>query len=78
MPYYVWTVLAQWPAADRALRCVAYGAASYSFRFGEGTTGIENVEVESASNVIYDLTGRKVNAVERGIYIINGKKVLVK
>ena len=54
------------------------GAASYSFRFGEGTTGIENVEVENASNVIYDLTGRQVNAVERGIYIINGKKVLVK
>ncbi len=53
------------------------GAASYSFRFGEGTTGIENVEVENA-NVIYDLTGRQVNAVERGIYIINGKKVLVK
>jgi hypothetical protein len=58
---------------------VASGAASYSFRFeGEGTTGIENVEVESASNVIYDLTGRKVNVVERGIYIIDGKKVLIK
>ena len=58
---------------------VASGAASYSFRFeGEGTTAIENVEVENASNVIYDLTGRQVNAVERGIYIINGKKVLVK
>ena len=52
-------------------------AAYYSFRFEGGTTGIENVEVENA-NVIYDLTGRQVNAVERGIYIINGKKVLVK
>ena len=55
----------------------AEGVKSYSFRFEGGTTGIENVEVENA-NVIYDLTGRKVNAVERGIYIINGKKVLVK
>ena len=55
----------------------ANGAASYSFRFEGATTGIENVEVENAG-VIYDLTGRKVNAVERGIYIINGKKVLVK
>ena len=27
---------------------------------------------------IYDLTGRQVNAVERGIYIVNGNKVLVK
>ena len=33
MPYYVWTVLAQWPAADRALRCVAYGAV---FAFSDG------------------------------------------
>ena len=52
-------------------------AASYSLRFEGATTGIENVEVENAA-VIYDLTGRQVNAVERGIYIINGKKVLVK
>ena len=57
----------------------ANGAASYSFRFGEGTTAIENVEVENASNVIYDLTGRRVEAItERGIYIVGGKKVLVK
>jgi sialidase-1 len=42
-------------------------------------TGIENVEVENGAQVIYDLTGRKVeNANVRGIYIINGKKVLVK
>ena len=33
MPYYVWTVLAQWPAADRALRCVAYGAVFYWITF---------------------------------------------
>ena len=56
---------------------VANGAANFSFRFEGGTTGIANVEVENAG-VIYDLTGRKVDAVERGIYIINGKKVLVK
>ncbi len=52
-------------------------AAFYGFNWN-GTTGIENVEVENASYVIYDLTGRQVNAVERGIYIVNGKKVLVK
>ena len=61
-----------------AVPATANNAANFSFRFEGGTTGVENVEVESASNVIYDLTGRKVNAVERGIYIINGKKVLVK
>ena len=45
----------------------------------DGTTAIENVEVENASNVIYDLTGRKVEAITApGIYIVGGKKVLVK
>ncbi len=55
-------------------------AAYYSLRFeGEGTTAIENVEVENASNVIYDLTGRRVEAITApGIYIVGGKKVLVK
>ena len=58
---------------------VANGAASYSFRFGEGTTAIENVEVENEVKVIYDLTGRKVEAITApGIYIVGGKKVLVK
>ena len=59
---------------------VASGAASYSFRFeGEGTTGVENVEVENEVKAIYDLTGRKVEEITApGIYIVNGKKTLVK
>ena len=45
----------------------------------DGTTGVENVVVENASNVIYDLTGRRVEAITApGIYIVGGKKVLVK
>ncbi len=44
----------------------------------EATTGIENVEAETVK-AIYDITGRKIEKVtEGGIYIINGKKVLVK
>ena len=55
-------------------------AASYSFRFGEGTTGISEVTTENGEvKAIYDLTGRKVEAISApGIYIVNGKKVLVK
>ena len=53
-------------------------AASYSFRF-PGTTAIENVEVENTVKTIYDLTGRRVEAITApGIYIVNGKKTLVK
>ena len=57
------------------------GAASYSFRFGEGTTGVGEVEGESGNvkGEIYDLTGRRVEAVTApGIYIVGGKKILVK
>ena len=42
-----------------------------------GTTNIANVEAE-AEAVIYDLTGRRVDAPAKGIYIVNGKKVFVK
>ena len=58
----------------------AAGIASYSFRFGEGTTGIDEItENRVQSTVIYDLTGRRVETItEPGIYIVGGKKVLVK
>ena len=61
-----------------ALPTALQGAASFSFRY-EGATSIEEVEVENAVKAIYDLTGRKVNEIAApGIYIVNGKKVLVK
>ena len=58
----------------------AAGIASYSFRFGEGTTGIDEItDNREQSTVIYDLTGRRVEAITApGIYIVGGKKVLVK
>ena len=45
----------------------------------EGTTdGIEEVETE-AEKVIYDLTGRRILEITKsGIYVVNGKKVIVK
>ena len=53
---------------------------SLSFRFGEGTTGVEQItDNREQSTVIYDLTGRRVEEITApGIYIVGGKKVLVK
>ena len=60
-------------------KATGMNAASYSFRFEDGTTGVENVEVENEVKVIYDLAGRRIEAITApGIYIVNGKKVLVK
>ena len=54
-------------------------ATFYGFDW-EGTTDIENVTTENVNvTVIYDLTGRRVEAITApGIYVVNGKKVLVK
>ena len=43
-----------------------------------GTTNVGKVMVDTEVGVYYDLMGRKVERPQRGIYIMNGKKVLVK
>lgn len=53
------------------------GARFYVFDFGT-ETAIENIEgAESANDaVIYDLAGRRVQNALKGLYIVNGKKVI--
>ncbi len=44
----------------------------------EGSTGIYNAQfVRSSQSVVYDLQGRRVAQPAKGLYIVNGKKVLV-
>lgn len=49
-------------------------------KFGnEDVTGIEQIAGEMGEKVVFDLTGRRVEAITApGIYIVNGKKVIVK
>ena len=60
----------------------AGNAPALSFDFGEGTTGIRSIENGQLTidNVYYDLSGRKLNAMptQKGVYIVNGKKVVIK
>ena len=46
--------------------------------FAKTTTGIDFITTDKADSAVYDLTGRRVNATEKGVYIVGGKKVLVK
>ncbi len=51
----------------------------YSFIFGDGTTAIDDIVTnETDSTLIYDLAGRRVEKAGKGIYIVNGKKLLIK
>ena len=43
---------------------------------GEDPTGIANVESAVENGLIYNLAGQRLNKVQKGINIINGKKVL--
>ena len=54
----------------------ASSAPMFSFGRGEGTTGIEDAELTNDNVVIYDLAGRRVEKMEKGIYIVNGRKVI--
>lgn len=57
------------------------GVNGLSFSFGEAT-GIESISAAEADNSksteIYDLAGRRVSKPTKGLYIIGGKKVIVK
>lgn len=59
------------------------GAREFNFIFEDGeTTGIESItpahSPSEGTQVFYDLQGRKVSKPSRGLYIVNGRKVVVK
>lgn len=58
---------------------VAAEQQSNGFRFDvDGTTSIKPMVEVQSSTIIYDLMGRRVEKMEKGIYIVNGKKVVIK
>lgn len=54
-------------------------ALRFVFSDEDDVTGINEVEIVNGNGAIYDLSGRRVETISRpGIYVQNGKKVLVK
>ena len=52
---------------------------TYTWTVVAGESSIDDIVVENGVKVIYDITGHRVeNITNAGIYIVNGKKVLVK
>ena len=61
-------VLASLETADSNVKMVFRGE----------TTGIKDVTVETANDDMYDLQGRRIVNPDKGVYIKNGKKVVIK
>ena len=71
------------PAGKAYLQIPSFEAKStfYTMKIGENATGIENVESEeSASKVrgIFNMAGQQLSEPQKGLNIINGKKVILK
>ena len=66
-------------AAGKAYLVIPSAARELTIDFGDAT-GIENIinAVEQNDGVVYDLQGRRVANPTKGIYIVNGKKVVIK
>ena len=61
------------------LSTTSTGAPALDMNWGDETTGIVNVNRETiTNNQYYTLDGRRVAEPTKGIYIINGKKVILK
>ena len=57
---------------------VPSAARSLGFMFGDESTGINAVSRDLQNGEFYNLQGQRVDAPKSGLYIVNGKKVLVK
>ena len=55
------------------------GVKNFVLDFGNGeTTNIEALESETRDKVIYNLAGQRVQKAQKGVFIVNGKKVVIK
>ena len=66
------------PANNAYLAVPAAAGAKEVIFLGGETTGINNVDADAETGDLYNLSGVKVKKAQKGVYIQNGKKVVVK
>lgn len=54
------------------------GARALTLSFGDEATAISSIEAAKADNGYYNLSGQRVETPTKGLYIVNGKKVIIK
>ena len=59
---------------------VPSAAPGFTLDFGTGTTGITEIEksVNAGNEAVFNLNGQRVAQPKKGLYIVNGKKVIIK
>ena len=65
-------------AAGKAYLVVAGGKSRLNVVIAGETTGIKAIEAQEAQEGIYNLQGQRVAKAQKGLYIVNGKKAIVK
>jgi hypothetical protein len=66
------------PVGKAYLALTSDPAGARSLGFDDEVTAIKNIKVGTEDNIYYDLNGRRVLYPKKGLYIVNGKKVIVK
>ena len=65
--------------ANKAYLAVTNASASrMTVTFNSETTGIKTIESSTDTKAIYNLNGQRIKKTQKGLYIMNGKKAIVK
>ena len=51
---------------------------NFTLSYYTAETGVEQLTMDKSQLTIYDLTGRRVEKMEEGIYVVGGKKMVIK
>ncbi len=73
--FYKYTA-ANMPAFKAYMNTAAAEGREFTFNMDDIETSIDAIESDNSEAVIYDLAGRRVQKAAKGLYIVNGKKVM--